>query len=159
MSIDFNRIYAVAFAQKTVYALRAVYELTRRQGSGPISIPVIAEAQAISPRFLENILLQLKAAGIVESVRGRDGGYRLARPPEDITVGHVLRAMEGSLGPMSCLGGTSQETCPMRDNCVFLPMWERANDAMLAVYDGTSYGDLESQERAQTRENVLTFQI
>jgi len=149
----------VAFAQKTVYALRAVYELTRRQGSGPISIPVIAEAQAISPRFLENILLQLKAAGIVESVRGRDGGYRLARPPEDITVGHVLRAMEGSLGPMSCLGGTSQETCPMRDNCVFLPMWERANDAMLAVYDGTSYGDLESQERAQTRENVLTFQI
>ena len=149
----------MAFAQKTVYALRAVYELTRRYGNEPISIGVIAEAQAIPPRFLENILLQLKAADIVESVRGKQGGYRLVRQPKEVTVGHVLRAMEGRLAPMSCLGGTSQETCPMRDDCVFMPMWQRAHQAMLSVYDGTSYADLLRQEKAQNRKKAVTYQI
>lgn len=149
----------MALAQKTVYALRALFELTRRYGSDPIPVSVIAKAQAIPPRFLENVLIQVKAAGIVESVRGRDGGYRLARPPEEITVGHVLRAMEGGLSPVNCLGGRMQENCPMRDRCVFLPMWKRAHDAMLTVYDGTSYADLLEQEKAQTQEHVPAFQI
>lgn len=143
----------MAHAQKTVYALRAVYELTRRHGSGPIPIPVVAEAQGIPPRFLENIMLQLKAGGIVESVRGREGGYRLARPPQNVTVGQVLRAMEGDPSPVSCLGGQLQENCPMQQNCVFLSMWERAHAAMLAVYDGTSYADLLSREKTQSRKN------
>ncbi len=139
----------MAFAQKTVYALRSVYELTRRKESGPVPISVISKAQAIPPRFLEIILLQLKNARILESVRGKDGGYMLARPPDQITIGDVLRAMEGNLSPTTCLGGISKETCPMRTNCVFLPMWKRANDAMLAVYDGTTYADLLSQEMSK----------
>ena len=141
----------MAFAQKTVYALRAVYELTRRYAAEPIPISTIADAQAIPPRFLENILLQLKAADLVESIRGKQGGYRLARHPKELTVGDVLRAMEGRLAPMSCLGGTSQKSCPMRNNCTFMPMWKKASDAMLSVYDGTSYADLLKQEKAQER--------
>ena len=149
----------MAVAQKTEYALRALFELAKRNGIDPVPVSVIAEAQAIPPRFLENVLIQVKAAGIVESVRGRDGGYRLARPPEEITMGHVLRAMEGSIAPVNCIGGRGQENCPMRGRCVFLPMWKRAHDAMLDVYDGTSYADLLEQEKAQSREHVPAFQI
>ena len=149
----------MAVAQKTEYALRALFELAKRNGNDPVPVSVIAEAQAIPPRFLENVLIQIKAAGIVESVRGRDGGYRLARPPEEITMGQVIRAMEGSVSPVNCLGGRGQENCPMRDRCVFLPTWKRANDSLLAVYDGTSYADLLEEEKAQTQKHVPTFQI
>lgn len=147
------------FSQKTVYALRAVLELSKRYGTGPVTIAVIAEAQAVPPRFLENILLQLKGAGILESARGREGGYWLARDPEEVTVGQVLRAMEVSLSPVSCLGGKLQENCPMQQGCPFLPMWERAHQAMLAVYDSTSYADLLVQEVALAEGCSLSFDI
>ena len=149
----------MAFAQRTVYALRAVFELARKHSGNPIPIAAIAKAQGIPPRFLESILLQLKGTGILESVRGVEGGYRLARPPENISVGDVLRVVEGNLFPISCLGEKMQENCPMKDWCVFLPMWEKANKAMLAVYDSTSFADLLNQEKAFLEESVPTFQI
>jgi Rrf2 family transcriptional regulator, cysteine metabolism repressor len=149
----------MGFSQKTVYAMRAIYELSRRQGQGPINIPLLAEAQAIPPRFLENILIQLKQSGIVESVRGKDGGYMLTRSPELVRVGDVLRAIEGPMYPVSCLGGKAQDGCPMQDDCVFLPMWHEAQDAMNAVYDGTSFGDLMQQERNSQGRYVATYSI
>jgi Rrf2 family protein len=149
----------MAFSQKTVYALRATFELARRLDDSPTTVAVIAEAQAIPPRFLENILVQLKLAGVVESVRGKEGGYRLARPPEEVTVGHVLRAIEGSTEPVSCLGEKMQDNCPMRHDCVFLPMWERAHKAMLAVYDGTTYQDLLNEDLARVQRRVPAYSI
>ncbi len=136
----------MTFAKKTLYALRAVYELAKRYGRGPTTIGEIAEAQALPPRFLENILMQLKGAEILESARGKEGGYWLARPPEAISVGDVVRAMEASVDLIKCLGGKIEETCPMRENCSFLPMWERAQRALFEVYDGTSYADLVAQQ-------------
>ncbi len=149
----------MSFSQKAVYALRATYELAQRQGQGPISIPVLAEVQCIPPRFLENILLQLKQSGILQSVRGKEGGYLLARPASLVTVGDVLRAVEGPLYPITCLGGEAQETCPMRDDCVFLPMWRRAQDATLAVYDGTSFEDLAAKARQNQERFVPMYSI
>lgn len=144
------------FSQKTVYGLRAVFELAKRRGTGPATISAIAEAQAIPPRFLENILLQLKMQGILESARGREGGYWLSRDPEELTVGDVLRAVEVDISPVSCLGGRRQEHCPMQHGCPFLPMWERANQAMLDVYDTTSFADLLGHQVRDSRECVLT---
>jgi len=149
----------MSFSQKVVYALRATYELAQRQGQGPVSISILADVQCIPPRFLENILLQLKQSGILESVRGKDGGYLLARPANLVTVGDVLRAAEGPLYPITCLGGKAQETCPMRDDCVFLPMWRRAQEAMLAVYDGTSFEDLVSKARQNQERFVPMYSI
>jgi len=147
------------FSQKTVYALRAVFELSKRSGTGPVTIAAIAEAQAVPVRFLENILLQLKGAGILDSARGREGGYWLAREPEMVSVVQVLRAMEISLVPVSCLGGKLQEHCPMQQSCPFLPMWERAHQAMLGVYDSTSFADLLEQEASLSQGCGLTFSI
>jgi Rrf2 family transcriptional regulator, cysteine metabolism repressor len=149
----------MGFSQKTVYALRAIYELAKRYGQGAVSIPLIAEAQNVPPRFLENILLQLKQAGIVESLRGREGGYALARTPDLVKVGDVLRAIEGPMYPVSCLGDKAQETCPMRQDCVFIPMWREAQEAMLAVYDGTSFEDLVARGRASEEESAPMYSI
>ena len=148
------------YSQKTVYALRAIFELAKRFNEGPISIAILADTQAIPPRFLENILLQLKQVGIVESVRGKVGGYMLARPPAEISVGDVLRAAEGQISPVSCLNGKTQDSCPMRDDCVFLPMWHRAESAMLEVYDGTSFEDLlEESNRRRMETYVPNYSI
>lgn len=145
------------FSQKSVYALRATLELAKRHGQGPVTISTIAEAQAIPPRFLENILLQLKMSGILESARGREGGYWLGRAPESVSVGDVLRTIEVSISPVSCLGGKLQEHCPMQHGCPFLPMWERAHQAMLDVYDTTSFADLLEHHVRDSRECALTI--
>lgn len=149
----------MGFSQKSVYALRAIYELARRHGQGTMSIPLIAEAQNVPPRFLENILLQLKQAGIVDSLRGREGGYALARTPDQVTVGDVLRAIEGPMFPVSCLGDKTQESCPMRQDCVFIPMWQQAQEAMLAVYNGTSFEDLVARGRASEEQSAPMYSI
>ena len=100
-------------SQKTQYAVRAVFELAKRRGTGATKIGEIAEAQAIPQRFLENILNKLKGAGFVESVRGKDGGYVLAREPKDLTVGEVLRFVEGPFAPVECASGSKKDACPM----------------------------------------------
>ena len=135
-------------SKKTVYALRAVFELAKRYGSGPVTIGTIAQAQSLPVRFLENILVQLKGGGVLESARGKEGGYWLARPPEEISVGQVLRVMEMTVAPIDCLEGGLKANCPMKDACAFLPMWTRALEAMLAVYDGTSYADLVREQKS-----------
>lgn len=85
----------MAITQKCQYALRAIYELARRQQEGPCKIGAVAEAQNIPVRFLENILSSLKSAGVVDSARGKDGGYFLAKPANAITVGEVIRFIQG----------------------------------------------------------------
>jgi Rrf2 family protein len=149
----------MGFSQKTVYAMRAIYELAKRYGQGPVSIATIAEAQTIPGRFLENILLQLKQSGVVASMRGKEGGYSLARPPAQVCVGDILRAIEGPIDPVSCLSGSGQDTCPMREDCVFLPMWRQAQEAMLTVYDAANFEDLVAKGHAGEEQNPKMYSI
>lgn len=135
---------AVWASKKCEYALRAVFELARRSGEHPHKIADIAEAQGIPQRFLEAILNQLRQDHIVESRRGAEGGYRLAVSPRTLTVGRVIRAIEGPISPVACTEGDAQ--CPYTGDCVFQPVWERARDAATAVFDGTTFQDLLEQE-------------
>jgi len=146
-------------SQKCQYALRAVFELAKFYGHGPVKIADIAEAEAIPPRFLEVILGQLKQAGFVESRRGKEGGYLLARPPGLLTVGEVMRFVEGPLAPVNCVGGETKDLCPLHGNCVFLGMWERANRAVSSVYDGTTFQDLLDEDKRRTGTLVLSYSI
>jgi Rrf2 family cysteine metabolism transcriptional repressor len=135
-------------SQKSEYAVRAALELAKRQGSGPVKAAKIASAQAVPVRFLENILGQLRQAGIVESVRGKEGGYLLGRPARDLTVGEVIRGIQGTMSAIDCADAEPGRDCALRPGCVLLPMWERAHKAMMDVYDTTSLQDLVEQERA-----------
>jgi len=109
----------------------------------------IAEAQAIPPKFLELILSELRQAGFVESHRGRGGGYVLRVDPDNLTVGAVIRFIDGPVAPVKCIAGEgpSDTTCTLYGNCAFLDMWSRARDAVASVYDSTTFKDLMDRER------------
>ena len=133
--------------KKEQYALRAMLELAKKCGKGPIKISDIAAAQAIPPRFLEVILSQLKASGFVDSKRGFYGGYFLLRSPDQITVGDVLRFMQGDEDPAHRVSCMSKSECPFECDCAFVPTWKKLNKAVFAIYDETSFQDLLNNER------------
>lgn len=135
----------VAINQKCQYALRAIFELAKHTGEAPCKIGAIAQAQGIPVRFLENILNSLKSGGFVASSRGKDGGYILARSAEDITVGQIIRFVQGPLAPVECTD-TANELCAFSSDCVFHPLWEKARLALEQVYDGTTIADLVSEQ-------------
>jgi Rrf2 family cysteine metabolism transcriptional repressor len=155
----------MVLSQKSQYAVRAVFELAKQHGAGPVTAARIAEAEYIPVRFLENILSQLRQAGIVESARGKEGGYRLSRRPQQVSVGEVIRLVQGSVSEVECAeagadhGGGSERMCPLRTGCVLLPMWDRAHRAMMDVFDGTSFRDLVEQEQAANGCEVLDYAI
>ena len=135
-------------SQKCRYAVRAVFELARRYEAGPTKISAIAAAQAIPTRFLEVILNQLKHSGFLRSQRGADGGYMLVRPPAEVSVGEVMRLIQGPVMVVDCDSSTCSERCPLYGDCVFLSMWKRAERAVTEVYDSTSFQDLLNAENA-----------
>ncbi|MCP4749043.1 MAG: Rrf2 family transcriptional regulator [Desulfobacteraceae bacterium] len=129
-------------SKKGQYALRAIYELSRRKDEGPIKISTIADVQVIPHRFLEVILNQFKGSGIVEAKRGVYGGYSLTRSPSQITVGDVLRYLQRDRDATACLACVSQKTCPFFDNCGFLKLWQKVKAAAFDIYDQTTMQDL-----------------
>ena len=145
-------------SQKSRYALKAVLELSFRFGEGPVSISQIAKAQAIPARFLEAILAQLKRGGFVASRRGNEGGYILARPPAEVSVGDVLRVLQGP--PLSTLcANHPQAECPHGPDCMFVKLWERACAAVETVYDSTNFQQMTERYRAASRAKVPTYSI
>ena len=102
-------------SQKTRYAIRAMQHLADRYGDGPVQLVEIAEAQKIPAKFLTTILSELGRSGVVESQRGRDGGYWLAAAPEEITYGDLVRLMRGSLALVPCASRNAHEMCT---NCL-----------------------------------------
>ena len=149
----------MVLSQRTQYAVRAVFELAKREGAGPIKASKIASSEHIPLRFLENILAGLRQAGIVESVRGKEGGYTLIRPSTETSVGEVIRLIQGPLTVVECADAASGRDCSLRAGCVLLPMWERAHDAMMSVYDGTTFADLVEQERTAAACEVVDYAI
>ncbi len=139
--------------QKCQYGLRATFELAKNYGSGPVRIADIAKAQSIPVRFLEVILNQLKQGGFVTSQRGNEGGYILVRPPDELTVGDIIRFMSGPVGPVECVLGDAKRTnCEFYGNCVFLPMWKKVEKAISDVYDSTTFQDLVDEENKKEQE-------
>ncbi|MDP9114528.1 MAG: Rrf2 family transcriptional regulator [Acidobacteriota bacterium] len=128
-------------SKRTQYSLRALYALTRKFGEGPVLITTLAESETIPKKFLEQILVALKSAGFVASKKGKGGGYVLAQPPEKITIGSVIRAIEGPLAPLPCASETRFRKC---DECVDIQtcgtriVMRQVRDAMAAILDKTT---------------------
>jgi Rrf2 family protein len=130
----------VRVSAKTDYALRAALELAAAPDDKPVKGERIATAQAIPLRFLENILMQLRHAGLVESRRGADGGYRLGRPAAEVTLADVIRAIDG---PLAGVSGSRPETLdvtgvaePMRD------VWIAVRASLRGVLEGVTLADV-----------------
>ena len=148
-------------SQKCQYALRAIFELAKHEGNGPVKICDIAQAQATPQRFLEVILGQLKQVGFVESRRGAEGGYLLVGRPEDLFVGQVIRFVEGPVTPVDCSSAGGKAKCKLNGSCAFLPVWKKVQKAVSGVYDTTTFADLiEQEERMRMRqETALNYSI
>ena len=123
------------------YALRIMLELGRHEGEGCVPLPVIAENQQISEKYLESIVSVLAKAKLVEGQRGKGGGYRLTRPLSECSVGEILRLTEGSLAPVSCLDGDTN-ACPRAGQCSTLPMWEKLDRLINGYLDSVRLSDL-----------------
>lgn len=134
-------------SQKCQYTLRALFELAKRYGGEPVSAAEIAEAQAIPPRFLELILQELKNSREVESRRGNNGGYVLAVPPDTITVGDIIRSVDGSLSPVHCASTKARGHCLLMGRCPFMEVWRKAQAAIEDVYDSFTLRNLVDNER------------
>ena len=114
------------------YGLRAVVDLAVNSADEAVSIASIAARQELSESYLEQLIARLRKAGIVNSIRGWGGGYVLARPAEDITVGQILRALEGELSVVEC---PDNQGCDKYDTCVTKYVWKRINDRINNVVD------------------------
>ena len=114
------------------YGLRAVIDLAKYAKNEPVSLSDVAERQSISISYLEQLIAKLKKAGIVQSTRGAQGGYSLAKNPEEISVGEILRALEGSLSPVDCsaVDGEGENECSASNFCVTKYVWKRINDSI-----------------------------
>lgn len=117
------------------YGLRAMIDLARYADKEPVSIGSIALRQDISERYLEQLVALLKKAGLVKSIRGASGGYVLAKPRAEISVGDVLRALEGSLEPVKCAAFYSEEGCGSAGSCVTKYVWQKINDSINQTVD------------------------
>jgi Rrf2 family protein len=132
---------SVRVTARSDYAVRAAVELAAA-GDAPRKVSEIAAAQDIPPRFLENILLALRRAGVVQSRRGNDGGFRLSRAPEEITVASVLRAVEG---PIANVQGVSPDQVAYTGSAVALrDVWVAVRASLRAVLEGVTLADLAS---------------
>lgn len=114
------------------YALRVMLELCRQERGTYVRLDTIAAAQDISEKYLESIVSILVKGKLVEGLRGRGGGYRLTRAPEDYSVGEILQLTEGSLAPVSCLE-SDRIPCERAEHCLTRPMWQKL-DHMIADY-------------------------
>lgn len=122
------------------YALRLMLDLARNGGDGPVSLRDVSKRQAISDKYLEQIVTPLTRMGLVRSVRGAGGGYLLTRKPADYSVGDILRPLEGDLAPVEC--ATDPAFCQHREECATVYLWQEIHRAVAGVVDNMTLADL-----------------
>ena len=123
------------------YALRVMLDLAQHPEDGYISLKTVAERQGISMKYLESIVGSLKKAELLDSTRGKEGGYRLSREPAAYTVEEILRSIEDNLAPVSCIKDGSIQ-CDRAAACLTIPMWKELDDITNAYLKTVSLEDL-----------------
>lgn len=129
------------------YGLRAMIDLADFSEEMPQSIANIAARQSISDSYLEQLMAKLKKAGLITSIRGAQGGYVLARPRDTISVGEILRALEGDLSPVKCSGLKGEDGCQGSSSCVTRNVWKRIDDSIQSAVDSIYLSELVEDNR------------
>ncbi|MDD7739290.1 MAG: Rrf2 family transcriptional regulator [Fusicatenibacter sp.] len=136
------------------YGLRALIDLASHDGEGAVSIQSISERQGISESYLEQLVRPLRKAGLIESVRGAGGGYVLAKPADAISVGDILRVLEGSLDAVTCPANQENGNCEEADFCVTRFVWQKINDSITNAVDGISLGELVRENQKLSKRKI-----
>ena len=140
------------------YGLKAMLDLAIHNSEGQISLKSIAERQDISENYLEQLFAILRKSGLVKSTRGSQGGYVLAQSPEKISVGCILRALEGSLAPVDCVMENDPQQCSRSEECVTRFIWAKIRDSVNQVVDSISLEDLINEyNKTNKKEDFMYF--
>lgn len=141
------------------YGLKAMFDLALRYGDGPISLTSISERQAISVNYLEQLISPLKKAALVKSVRGAQGGYMLAKSPDEITVGQILTTLEGPLAPTDCvIVDGDDEPCDHSRYCVTKVIYEKIYESITNVVNSITLQHM-LDDYNQNQENLIIMSI
>lgn len=135
------------------YGLRAMIDLAEYSEEEPVSISSVASRQGISERYLEQLVSLLKKAGLVKSIRGASGGYVLAKTMNEISVGDILRALEGNLEPVQCAAFYSEEGCSAAGGCVTKYVWQKINDSINQTVDEIKLDELVRESKSLNTKN------
>ncbi len=150
-------------SKKSKYALKAMLVLAKEYGQGPVLISDIGRRESIPHKFLELILLELKHQGLLQSKKGKGGGYFLGRDPHQISVGHIVRVLDGPIAPLPCVSKTAYMRCrECRDerSCGIRIVMKEVRDATAKIMDSTSLADmLKRVEAVVTGKESLSFAI
>ena len=143
------------------YGARAMLDLALHYNvnEGPVALGSIAERQNISEEYLEQIFSSLRKSGIVESVRGAQGGYKLGRSADKITIGDILRVLEGSLAPVDCVVEGKPQVCDRYDDCVLSGVWIKLRDAINEAVDSFTLADLMLEEHSRQKTGDFMYYI
>ncbi|MBQ1441021.1 MAG: Rrf2 family transcriptional regulator [Clostridia bacterium] len=136
------------------YALRLMLDLAEHRGDGFVALKDIAERQSISKKYLEQIIPMLNTPELLQTNRGFQGGYRLAKSPENYTVGMILRLTEGSLAPVACLV-QHPNTCERADECPTLFIWEGLNKVISDYLDSITLQDIIDRQNESYSNNYI----
>ena len=146
------------------YAVRAVLELAELPAGESLSLHELADRAGVPGKYLEQIVMPLRGAGILGARRGSHGGYVLARPAADLTVGEVVRVMDGPLAPIACASRTAYRACPPsrcvdEANCVLRGLWTEVRDAVAEIMDHTTFADLAERAHEERGLRRLMYHI
>lgn len=137
------------------YGLKAMFDLALFYGDGPISLTNIAERQAISVNYLEQLITPLRKANLVKSVRGAQGGYMLSKEPIEITVGEILTTLEGPLAPTDCVIEEEDGSCDHSSYCVTKVIYEKIYESITKVVNSISLQDMIDDYKKNQTQSII----
>jgi len=138
--------------------VQAMVDLAQHMAEGPISLKSIAERQNLSEHYLEQLIPELRKAGLVKSIRGAQGGYILAKKPEVINIGDIIRALEGPIAPVECTYQAGENCCEKTNFCLTREVWVKVRDSINDVVDSISLEDLLKAARKDNGEMLNLFE-
>jgi len=150
------------FSAKGEYGILAVFELAQHVEETPLQAKTIAKNQQIPLRFLEQVLSGLRKAGLIESVRGAQGGYVLSRPPSEIRISDVLEAIEGPIGPSNRASGNDDHYHPYEmepGEDILKPIWEEVRAAVMKILESITIQNLCERKNEKDKQKVLMYHI
>jgi len=147
------------FSTKTRYGLRALIDLGIYYEGKPVFVKDIAKRQNLSERYLEHIMLTLKKAGILRSIKGGKGGYAFLKDPSEIRVREIVEILEGTISPVECV--EKKEICGRSENCVARELWSRIKEEILKFFDGITLKELieKQKEKNEKKEKTVFYEI
>jgi len=140
--LELRGVYILRLSTKGRYGLKAMFDLAINSGNGPVALNSIGERQNISVNYLEQLFKVLRDSGFVKSIRGAQGGYMLAKDPKDITVGDIIRTLEGPIAPSDCVLDNDSYECIKADYCITRTIWERIKKSIDTVIDSITLQDM-----------------